>query len=166
MYFIISLIIRIFYGNLAQADDTFSIKLRKIVLAVAFVCSFGVLLCAFYLTFVQGVSSASALTFNICEYVVALTLIGCWTVCRITKEADDTLMDVLLGIFQTTVIVALLTAPGFPFPGGIHRICSGYHHDGYQTQEASSIPCPGRIPNDHLRRHLGEKGSHPILPAP
>jgi len=113
-----SFFIRTLYGKLLETGDTYPIKLRKVLLAVAFFCSFVILLGAPYDSWVhwsRGNASPRAVVNNIAQYAIALATMGCWGYCRYTKRADDTLMDILLGTFVLSTIVFVVSTRGLPY---------------------------------------------------
>ena len=106
------------YGSLLNNNDTYRIKLRKIVIAVGFVCALPILISAIRFSTssfrAHGVNS-STVTFNLCQYINAFNFIGCWAVCRYTKRATDSLMNFELILLELDQICIMFTSPGYPY---------------------------------------------------
>jgi len=112
-----SFFVRKLFGDLLESEDTFPIKLRKIILAVAFFCSFFVFLAALQDSWEVSKADISVrlIVNNMATHVLVLVIWGCWGYCRYTKRADDTLMDFGLGIFEVTNTVYVVCSKGFPY---------------------------------------------------
>jgi len=106
---------KIVYGVLLHSSDTLLIILRKACIAVAFVCSFPILLAAIYLSFECWRSpSISTVVHTLASYAIAFTGIAGWAVCRYTKQAGDTLMNVYLSVFVAAVFAVTLFSSCVP----------------------------------------------------
>jgi len=111
----LSFLRRIIFGDLLQPDDTFRMKVRKACVAISFVCSFPGLVTCIIASRNTNSSSVAMVINNAASCAVIFDFMGCWAVCRYTKRAGDSLLNVLLGIFVTATIVLILSSKSFPY---------------------------------------------------
>ena len=106
-----NILVYIIYGVLLQPDDSdlFEAKLRKASIAIMMIV--GIFLLFSTINHSRSLSrlgvSPRTVASNIAGYVLAFTFLGTWAVCRYTKKAGDTLMNVC----TTITILATLVFP-------------------------------------------------------
>jgi len=114
---LIAFFIRIVYGDLLQRGDTFEIKLRKVCIAVLFLCSFPIVGNALWYSakFQSNGVSPSTVMYDICMYVLGFDFMIAWAVCHYTKHADDILLNITFVICEIDLMMILFTSPGWPY---------------------------------------------------
>ena len=118
---------RIVFEELLEPDDTYHIKLRKVVLAVGLICSLPIL--AASISSARRGESPRAIASTLATFSISFAFMGTWAVCRYTKRAGDNLMSLSLGHLEFRRDCHTFYLTRFTLTADLHCDCHLCYYD-------------------------------------